>query len=386
VKRVSHALLLVLSWLAVSWLGVGPRVARAEPRHTAIALVSGGADAELHARLRAELVGIGWRVKEMPPGGDLALAQVARRAGTLAVLRVGRSAEGIEVWVAPEVDSEARSEWIDVDARRPELAVLRAVEALRARFLELGIEPEDLRGEPTGSEANAAGTPPPAGTATGSEKRPSDSKQETQRVKPAPAKGETGSVEPELEPLPLPSLHELPHAPHALWLAANGGIVSASKELGPGTSLNGAVRYVYESRWGVDLSVWWPPTAARVTRSEGSADIRAALFALGGEFRDRRSVWTLAAGGGGALVWLNMTGSPEKARIVAQDANVFTAMPFGRGAVELELARRLHLRLEGTLGFCVHNAHVLFDQTTVATWGRPFLAGTLGLEWAALGD
>lgn len=385
-KRVSLGSLLVSLWFAAFWLGVGPRMALAEPRHTAIALVSGGADAELHARLRAELAGLGWRVKEMPLGAELALAQVARRAGTLAVLRVGRSAEGIEVWVAPEVDSEARSEWIDVDGRRPELAVLRAVEALRARFLELGIEPEDLRAEPTGSGATTSGTTPPVGTTSAGEKRPPDSKPEAPRSKPAPSKGETGTAEPELEPLPLPPLPEAPHARHALWLVANGGIVSASKELGPGTALNGATRYVYDSRWGVDLSVWWPPTAARVSRSEGSADIRAALFALGSEFRDRRSVWTLAAGGGAALVWLHMTGYPEKAQILAQDANVFTAMPYGRGAVELELARRLHLRLEATLGFSVHNAHVLFDQTIVASWGRPFLAGTLGLEWAALGD
>jgi hypothetical protein len=379
--------LLFLVSFAVGWLCLAPRVAAAQPRHTAIALVSGGADAELHARLRAELAGLGWRVKEMGLGGDLALEQVARRAGTLAVLRVGRSAEGIEVWVAPEVDSEAASEWIDVDARRPELAVLRAVEALRARFLELGIEPEGLRGEASGSEAAPSENASPPGPASstpgkgGSEPRPGEGK--PSRGAPGDEPGELGQDEPEPPSAQLPVV---PHASETLWLSASGGVISASKQLAPSATVSGAVRFVHESWLGVDLAAWWSPVAARVTGSQGYADVRTGLVALGGEVRDRRGSWTLAAGAGAALVWLSMTGHSVTDRYRGQSAAALTGMPYARVAAEFTLVRRLHLRAEGMFGVTVQRAHVLFAQTTVATWGRPLLAGSLGFEWAALGD
>jgi hypothetical protein len=383
-KRAVRALLFLVCFV-VAWLGLVVRVAEAQPRHTAIALVSGGADAELHARLRAELAGLGWRVKEMGLGGDLALAQVARRAGTLAVLRVGRAAEGIEVWVAPEVDSEARSEWIDVDARRPELAVLRAVEALRARFLELGIEPEDTRGEASGSDSTPPESTSPPTPSSGNAKRGNDARPGESKPAPEIPADEPGELGPDDYEPPPPRPPQLPLAPQALWLSLSGGVISASKQLAPGASVSGAVRVVHESWLGVDLSGWWSPVAASVSGAQGYADVRAGLVALGGEVRDRRGSWTLAAGGGAALAWLSVSGHSIQG-YRGQSAAALTAMPFARVAAEVALVRRLNLRAEGMLGFTAQRVHVLFEQTTVATWGRPLLAGTLGLEWAALGD
>lgn len=357
----------------------------AEPRHTAIALVSGGANAELHARLRAELAGLGWRVREIPLGNELALAQVARRAGTLAVLRVGRSAEGIEVWVAPEVDSEARSEWVDVDPKRPELAVLRAVEALRARFLELGIEPEDLREDSNGADSGSAirstasesTSERPAADSTGASKKPNPP---VEVEEPDLADTDASALS------PAPEAPEPPRAPHALWLGAGGGLFTASQDLGPSATLGGGLRYVRGSWLGVDLSFWWPPAASRVRAEEGYADVRAALVALAVEGRDRRRTWTLAGGGGVALVSLSMDGYAQKDGYGNNSTSVVTAMPFARVATELELADRLHLRAEGAVGFTAQRALVRFDQNTVAIWGRPFLSASLGLTWAAFGN
>ncbi|HWA71293.1 MAG TPA: hypothetical protein VG937_03110 [Polyangiaceae bacterium] len=348
--------------------------------------MSGGANAELHARLRAELAGLGWRVREIPLGNDLALAQVARRARTLAVLRVGRSAEGIEVWVAPEVDSEARSEWVDVDPKRPELAVLRAVEALRARFLELGIEPEDLRDEPSGGP-DSSSPARAAGGETTPERRPADSSTDSKKPTPPAETDEPDLIETDASALPLaPERPAAPPAPHALWLGAGGGILTGSQDLGPSASLNGGLRYVRDSWLGVDLSFWWPPAAARIHGDEGYADVRAALAALGIEGRDRRRMWTLAGGGGVALVSLSMDGYAQKTGYSDNSTSVFSAMPFARVATELDLAYRLRLRAEGAVGFTMQRALVRFDQNTVAIWGRPFLSLSLGLEWAAFGN
>jgi hypothetical protein len=372
----------------------------AQNKRTAIALVAGGAPRELHTRLRAELTALGWRVREMPLGDDVALAQVARRAKTLAVVRVGRSAEGIELWVAPEVDAEARSEWVDVDPRRPELAVLRAVEALRARFLELGIEPEDMR--------DAAGDAAITGGVT---ERPPEPKSEANKPdsKEDPHKGggakagaaKAGAVKagttPQSEDANLhiwgdmPSDADpgaLPAAPplrRAVWLGAGGGVASASSVLGPNVSLVGVLHVVPSPKLGLGLEFWWPPSTSSIESVEGSAEARPVLAAISGEYRHRRGQFVVAGGGGLGLLMLFTQGSAELPYIGRQAA-AYSSLPFGRLAGEFDLSQRVHLRAEGTLGFSLPRAIVSFNGREVASWGRPFLGGSLSFEAALFGD
>lgn len=336
----------VAFWVWLTFLD--PALATASPRRSAIALVTPGARPELDAHLRAELSALGWRVLEIDPAGDVALAQIARRASTLAVLRVGQQAEGIEVWVAPEVDGEARSEWIDVDRRRPDLAVVRAVEALRARFLELGIEPENdrdlqhARRPPKASHEHEPGSPSDADAAV----------------------------------LAAPLLQ--------LWLGAEGALLSAHQ----GVSLlqpylAGRVGFEVNRSLSLGVEVWWSPAALALESREGSATIRAVLAAASGEYRHWVDGLGFGAGGGVALVSLDMSGNGAEGYDGQRDS-VLTALPFIRGSLALPLSLRLRLRAEVTGGISLPRAVVRFGGREVASWGRPLLGAALGVEGAIL--
>jgi len=366
VPRVARLIILLLA----TW-GLCTSAARAEPRRSAIALVTGGADPELHARLRAEIAALGWRVTEIAPGADVALAQVARRAKTLAVLRVGQGAEGIEVWVAPEVDAQASSEWIDVDARRPELSVLRAVEALRARFLELGIEPEAT---PAGAHADAT---------------PTGSGSETTQLAPAAAipEPEASSSAAGTTPGSDEGMRDDPkqRSGSALWLGLASGVAHATTVGTPQIVVSGALRFDM-AKVAVGLEVWWPLTASRIEASEGSADVASTILASFAEYRLRHRAWAFGAGLGGALAIVNLRGITAVGMRETRTDSFYRGLLLGRLACEAELSRSFRLRAETSVGVAAPHSGVRFGQSVVAYWGQPLLAASLGLLWAPFHD
>jgi hypothetical protein len=318
-------------------------------RRTAIALVTGGADRELHARVGAELRALGWRVVEVAPGSDLALAQIARRAGTLAVLRVGQAAEGIEVWVAPEVDAEAKSEWVDVDPQRPDLAVVLAVEALRARFLEFGLEPEHSSN--LGKEPVAA------------------------RRRPGPAKPVVVS-----QPSRPPATNAVGSA---LWVGAGAAMLVAGE--GVTSSAEIALRFL-PVRWlGFDVAGWWPLSAAHVEATGGSAEMRSKLVLGAGELRWNLPEMSFGAGAGVGLAAVDLDGRADAGYVGSTDS-LLTALPFGRLAFEVRVTRGLRVRMTSNVGASTPRAVIRFDERWVASWGRPFFALTLGIQGQVLGD
>lgn len=349
--------------LAVSstWLA-SPGVARAETqKRTAIALVSGGGWPEVDARLRAEFSGIGWRVIDVDPAGDVALAKIARRAGTLAVVRISREGDGIEVWVGPEVAAEATSEWIDVDPALPSTSVVRAVEALRARFLELGIEPESK------GEASDTATPPGSDAA------------------PSPA------APPPNERAPKVSVQPNPKVPEAvgistppLWLRAQGAAMISSGGLGltPQIALGGQLS-LYR-RWSVGAEFWFPPVTTEVEDEAGSARVRVLFAALSAEYRAADGPIGAGLGAGVGVSRLDFEGAPAM-DYSAREANVLAWLPFVRALLSARIAGGLLLRLDAAVGPSFPRVELQFAGENVASWGRPVAFGALGLEWG-VGD
>lgn len=363
------AFVLALSALLVS-------LAKAETRRTAIALVAGGANAELHARLRAELSALGWRVRELPPAGEPQPAQIAARAHTLAVVRVASDAEGIEVWVAPEIDVEARSEWIDVDARRPELAVLRAVESLRARFLELGLAPEATQAAEAASDTPIpARSAEPAGATSAQSAKRGRLPQGATSDSRAPSNADTDLGSP-VSPAKVGA------PPFPLWVGAGARLTSPIWASGAGSALFGSLRYALGEHWAFGLEGSGTLSATRVSAASGSADVRTTLLAISSEYGAGLGALRADLGAGVALAILSMRGEVASSGFAPADARVYAALPFGRVAVGLPLAARLRLRAEALAGVSLPLAAVRFDEQEVARWGRPYLAAGLGLELA----
>ncbi len=335
-------------------------------RRTAIALVSGGGGPEVGARLRAELAGIGWRVIDVDPGGDVALAKIARRAGTLAVVRVSREGDGIEVWVGPEVAAEATSEWIDVEPGLPSTAVVRAVEALRARFLELGIEPESHAESHAGPAPDAARAPaeraprPPA-TPPASERAPAAS------VQPSPKVPDPGAI-----------------STPPLWLRAQGAVLYSSGGLGltPEIALGGQLS-LYRA-WSVGAEFWFPPLTTEVEGDAGSARVRLLVAALSSEYRWLTGPLGAGLGAGVAVTRLDFEGAPAS-DYQAREADVVAWLPFARALLSLRISRRLLVRLDTAAGPSFPRVELQFAGEKVADWGRPLVFGGLGLEWG-VGD
>ncbi len=394
-----------LSAVALLLCGLLTVPAQAQSRRTAIALVTGGADPELHARLLAELRSLGWRVREIAPGSDVALAQVARRAATLAVLRVGRGAEGVEVWVAPEVDAEARSEWIDVDTEHPEVGVLRAVETLRARFLELGLEPEDAQtggGLVDGSDDPKRVRPPVEEPRTKPGSQPaakpaskSPSKPATPATDATPAAGAhaAGHAVPD-EFLPIPDVSEEQGAAgktsaRGLWLGLAGGLAAGGSDMSATPALTGSVRYVPVRWFGVDLSASWTPAGANVSTSTSWSELRGNWIGLAPELRYESGGWALTGAAGCALAIIDLRGHTSDPALTGRRAAIFTGLPFLRAAGEVELAASLRVRIEALAGISAPRAVIVFqnennENERVAVWGRPLLAANLGLQWGVV--
>ncbi len=361
-----------LAWmsLAVFFLTA---LSEAEPRRTAIALVSNGANRELYARLRAELAALGWRVRDVAPGPEVTLANLARRAHTLAVLRVSAGAEAIEVWAAPEVDAEARTEWIDVDASRPELAILRAVESLRARFLELGIEPEETRsGSPDGSA--------PAGSSAAPDSAPSPPEDVAAA---APENGPEGSPPAKAEGARNVASAATDTAP--MWVALAAGPTLVSSVGDTNVALSGALRFAPTPWLLVGLEAASSLTATHVSAREGQVDLRGTWVGSIAELRAGSGPWTWGAGAGLAFAVVTMQGFSTTPDYRGNHVSLYTALPLGRMALELALAPRLRLRLEGSAGVTLPRVAVLVGSSVASYWGRPLLGATLGLEWAPFG-
>ncbi|MFZ5894205.1 MAG: hypothetical protein ACOY0T_24305 [Myxococcota bacterium] len=362
----------------------------AEPRRTAIALVTVGADPELHARIRAEINTLGWRVTEIAPGGDVALAQIARRARTLAVLRVVRGAEGIELWVAPEVDAQARSEWIDVDPRRPELAVVRAVESLRARFIELGIEPEASNAPAAGT--SSSGSPNPTTSASPSansspSSAPLRSSSPGSSASPSGTSGTVPSAEPPKDYDEDFDISEVidpgprTHFPPRVWLAVAGGALQSTTVGSLHVGVTAAVRLQPTRNLATGVELWLPATAARMEDKEGSADVRATLAGASIEYRTGSRRWEVGVGAGAAFAIVNVQGYPKEG-FAGRRENLYAALPFGRLFCGYALSRSLYLRIDGTVGVSQPRVGIQFDQNVIAYWAQPLISGTLGLEWA----
>jgi hypothetical protein len=294
-------------------------------------------DAALHARLAAELRAQGFEPIEVSlpaedgaPFGALLDSMRATRAER--ALRIERSPRSIRLWIAngstgKQIYREAPSSPEREDAA---IVSLWAVEALRASAVPA--EPVAVAPAVVVAPAAAAPAPAPRGTLA------------------------------------------LRLAPSAI--ASPGGI-------GPSAQLLAGVSWLGTRHLGAELFLVLPAMPAHLERPAGSTDISIGLvgagpvLAIGSGGAEARWSGQLAAGASAILVRVSGVGAAD---YLGKAEHVVVGGPYARAGLALRLSRALRLRGDGMAGMAFPQPVVYFADQRVADWGRPWLAGALGVE------
>jgi hypothetical protein len=307
----------------------------AEPSQR-VALFPIEGDAALYARLTAELRAQGFEPIDVTlatrADGDPfpPLMEAMRITHAERALRVESAPRAIRLWIANASTGKQLLREAPTEAERADAAIvsLWAVEALRAS----AVAPE-----PIAPAAVVAAPPVPT-------------------------------------PLPPPSL-ALALAPAALL--SSGGV-------GPSAQVVVALRWAPRPRAGVELVMVLPTVPASLERPSGRTDVSIGILAAGPvlSLGGAETRWSANLSAGAALTLLRAAGSGG-ADHLGRTEHVLGAGPFARAGVALRLSRSsplLRLRADGMVGATFPQPVIYFADERVADWGRPWLAGALGVE------
>jgi hypothetical protein len=311
------------------------RTAAAEEPPTIVHVRS--SNAPLDKRLDAELGALGFTVSIVEPvDPSLDLEAVTRSHGGAAGIRVD-SGDVVELWVLPtHAGDPPVHETVRVDAQRGwTAAAVSALESLRARLLEIRSAP-------------LLPPPPPS-------------------VEPAPA------------PLPAPSSPPPPR--RWLWLHLGAGIDASPGGSPPGADVLVEVRgepcpWLSFGAFGAGT-----PLSAEIDAPEGRASVRRVLAGIALDAQGTLGPVTLAAGAGAALAPTFVHGTYAAPGFATRDSTSLSAAPVLRLSASFALAPPLRIRIALAGGATFPEATTTFGDHVVATWGRPFGLGTIGVEW-----
>ncbi len=336
-------------WATFACLALWATDASPRTGATLVALVTSDPPAELSHRVEEQLEALGFDVVVLNPpvtgsAGPTSLEQTARNVGAIAAVRIVPIAQSVQVWTADPVTGQAVfRETVPPAGQKPSDAAvaLGAVELLRASLLELH-PPEPF----------VAPKPPP----------------------PAPVCPPTPPAETPREP--------------GLGLAAGFGI-----DLGlagrPSASLALAIWARLHGPFGVRALAMTTVAPAGVSASSyGDVEVGAQVFGaeLTYDLADPSAAWMPTLGLGIAAAHLTVRG---EAAAASSAGNLYEepwfALPLAH--VGLGYAARPGLRLRGDLlgGISLPRADVCVEGaqgciSVVASWGRPLVSATLGLE------
>jgi hypothetical protein len=288
------------------------------------------------ARVRAELESDGWQVVDLDARGE-PLETIASSRNAVAAIRVESDPPTVEVWVAdPATGATASDEILTGDRGSDAVLAVRAVEALRARLLKLGIAaPQSAKPAPPAIRPERLRSPPP--------------------------------------PPPLPA-----HRPW--WVSAGPSVITSRGKLGPAAGATLSLSAAVHDRALVGLRLWVPGTAARLTEPEGEVNAWLGFAALGVGIELIRpdAAWSSRAslGAGGLLFHY---GGEADAPYHARSSTLFTGQAVAAWDLGYRLDPRLGIRLEPSVGVTFPRPVVRVVGRTATSWGRPWL----GLSFVA---
>ncbi|MET0410389.1 MAG: hypothetical protein ABW217_03795 [Polyangiaceae bacterium] len=296
-------------------------------------------DAHVARRLRAELMALGWVVREVtpePPASErsAAMGDVVKNLGALAVMRANPEAAQVELWVVHPPSSSIDPAILhdSVGAPADDVLAVLAVEALRAKLLRLGVVSAD--------------TAPP----------------------PAPA-----------EPPPEPR-------EHLFWLSAAPALLLSPGGMGVTPQALLGVNVMLSQRWSTGLWASLPLTramldAAGVERwNDAWVDASIAQYGARASYRALRSgPWDASIGLGATLTVIALEAHAQTPWWGTEET-LFAAGPVLAADLSYEIVAGLRVGGQLMLGSVFPRPVLEFDQTSVASWGRPFVSAGLGLS------
>ena len=339
----------------------------AEPTHVVIVRAQG--DEALIGRIRAELEGGAFDVTELDARNvttTVDLAAVGSDSGADAALRVQQRPTEIELWTArPAGDPDGTLDVIrEPGATRfeQEVLVLRVVETLRA----LGLQPVAPARAPA---PEAPLEPPPVAPTEPAPKAPEREPPANPEAPRAPA-----SV-PEPSPEHPASGSRVPQ----LWLEAAPALTLSPGGFAPQLQAQLGVRYQPVALFSISGFALAPLWRAALARDEGTATASTWILGLAGDVQLVLRPIELSAGAGIAAVITAMS-APNTSQLDGLDVTERTAAPFARAALHVELGASLRLGVRALIGASVPEVSMRFAGREVATWGRPFVIVSVGVE------
>jgi hypothetical protein len=311
--------------------------ARADSTGSTVLLVDPGS-APLTHRLREEIESLGLEVTVVPEG-DAAepLEARARAANAVGAIRITGSGSGsVDMTILDRATGKTVSRHLAIatpnDPTSAELVATRTVELLRASLMEL--------------EA------------------------------PHPPRGDA-AVTPEVRALASPTAEP---AESTLAFAVGPAVVTSSR-LGPSLDVFVAVGLRTESGLGASLRVLAPATGGALDGSEGRISAHAWKYRLGAAFEGPQLSELVSPRfeAGVAVVTLATDGAARSPfRGVRQQSPSFG--PWLSAGLRVKLARRLAILAAGDVTFLFPETVIRSAGREVATFGRPLVSGSAGLE------
>jgi hypothetical protein len=300
-------------------------------------------------RLVAELESLGFRASVIDPSNAPAsraeLEASARAAGAIAAIRAVPSERGVEVWIADRVTGKTVLRDLANDRGSPELddaLALRVVELLRASLLEIAL--------------------------------------------PIPSRGEVPAT-PEIREkmsISVPTA-AAPEPPPKLHVALAPGVLVSPGGFGASASLAIGLDWMPSDHVGVFALAAIPLTSAHVVGAEGSADLTILLAGGGARFgfaSPASTVWP-SLDIGLCAVSLRSVGTAS-AGFVASSPSAVAASPFARLGLSVAPTARLRLRADVLAGVVAPGVSIQFARHEIATWGRPLVLSTIGVDFGWL--
>jgi hypothetical protein len=348
----SRAKLRLLPLLLASLCSLGWRsVVLAESTHKRVVMVVDPSAMPLALRLRQEIESLGvmvrWRSAE--PSRLPSLEQEANSAGAVASIRIApMGGSDVDMTIFDRGTGKTVS-WKLVaastaDPAADELIATRAVELLRASLAEMA--------------ARAAATPAPAAAT------------------PAPAAVSPAS--PEAQPA-----HDRAE-PLSLLV---GPSMFYSTSFRPGVHVLSTLTWLPFARAGLSAAVLAPVSPLRLVRPEGTVDVYASLYRLGGvlEVTDPRAPVSLRLTAAAGLGTLQLRGDATAAYVGASEKRL-VACPSLVITARIRLATHLHVFIDASASAAFPKTVIRLAGRDATEWGRPALTGAFGLEVSGFGS